>query len=112
VSGLRNGVSHYSFFNLGINPILTIRDAAITVKERFNTTVLDGFFVAVECVSGHTHHLASLSYIAQLIGQIQQADLVFNDLVISMEHEGYLLVSVDFRFCHLQSKPVTLTISS
>ena len=72
----------------------------------------DPFYLAIKRISGYAHHLAGLRYIAQLIGQIQQANLVFNNLVISMEHEGYLLVSVDFRFCHLQSKPVTLTFSS
>jgi hypothetical protein len=54
---------------------------------------------------------AGSGYIAQLIGLIEKTNFVFNNFVVNVKHEGYHLVSIDLRFCHLQPKPATLCFS-
>ena len=49
--------------------------------------------------------------IAQFFSQIQQSDLVFDDSLVSIKHEGYLLCVLTVWFAP-PSKPVTLSIST
>ena len=46
--------------------------------------------LAIEGVAGHAHDLAGPGYVAELLSQIQQTCFVFNDGIVSMQHESYL----------------------
>ncbi len=50
-------------------------------------------------------------FIAQYFPQVQKTQFVFDDPIVTIEHEGYLLCGFD-RNSTLPLKPVTLTFSS
>ena len=91
--------------------VLRVGFASVCIQHCFHTTVLNRIFIAVEGVSGQTHYLAGLGDIAQLFGQIQQSNLVFDDSLVSIKDEGYLLCVLTDWFAP-PSKPVTLSFST
>ena len=50
--------------------------------------------IAIKCISRHTHNLAGSGYVAKPLRQIEQTSFVFNDGVVSMDHESYLFVLI------------------
>ena len=75
-----------------IDPISQIGLAPRAFKKRLNAALIDRRFVAVERVARHAHHLTGLGHIPQFFGQVQQAGVVFDDLVGNIQHCGFLLM--------------------
>jgi len=81
------------------------------LEQCLDAAALHRILIAIERVARHPHHLAGMRDVAQLRRQIQQAKLVFNDALVTIQHEGYLSCGFDGEFA-LPSNPVTLTFSS
>ena len=70
MSRLFNRIGDYRRLNLGINAISGVGYSAILIHQGFNATVIDGFLVAIKCLSGYAHHFAGFRYVAQFVGQV------------------------------------------
>jgi len=73
-----------------IHSVCQIGLAPRAFKQRLNAAILDRRFVAIKRIARHTHDLASFADITQLLGQVQQSSFVFDDLVSSIQHCGFL----------------------
>jgi|GEM_PF-4680707 len=60
------------------------------MQQGFDATLFDCLLVTVESVSRQTHDLAGFRLVAKFFGRIQQTNLVFDDLLVSMKQEGDL----------------------
>ena len=75
-----------------IHPIGQVGLAPGPLKQSLDPAIIYRRFVAVKCVPGHAHNLAGFGYVAQLFGKVQQADFVFDDLLVSIQHCGFLVL--------------------
>ncbi len=92
MGGLLNGIRSYRGLDGRIYAILEIRCSPALIEQCIDSAVSHRFLLAIEGVSRDAHHLVGFGYIAKFFRQIQQTDFVFDDLVVSMKHEGYLFV--------------------
>ena len=58
--------------------------------ETSHTAIRDRVPVAVKRIARQAHDLTGLRDVAKFFRQIQQADFVFDDLFVTLKHEGYL----------------------
>ena len=65
-------------FDLRRRPIPQIRLPAGLLEQGFDAALFDRLLVPVERVAGVAHDLAGLRHVAELLGQPQQANLVFD----------------------------------
>jgi len=78
--------AYYGRLDGFIDAILDVGLLAIGVDERVHAASLHGRLIAIESVTGKAHHLAGAGHVAKFGGQIQQADLVFNDVLRNTTH--------------------------
>ena len=90
VGRILNGEGDDGIFGLQINPVLQVGMAPGSLQQSLNAAIFHRAFVAVKAVAGEAHDLAGLGDIAKLLRQVQQADFVFDDLFITLKHEGCL----------------------
>ena len=86
-----NGEGDDRVLGFQINPVLQVGMAPGSVQQSLDAAIFHRAFVAVKGVSREAHDLAGLGDIAKLLRKVQQADFVFDDLFITLKHEGYLL---------------------
>jgi len=90
VRRLFDGVSDNSILDLFIDTVLVIGFAPGLVEQRVDTAFIDGGLVAIERVARQPHHLAGFRDVAEFFSEIEQAKLVFDDRLVSFQHEGCL----------------------
>lgn len=84
MGGLLRGVGKDRRFRRFFHPILRVRLTPVAIEQGFDATFGNSILVAIEGVSRQPHHLAGFRYVAQFRGQIQQADLVTNDILVEL----------------------------
>ena len=80
------------FLNQRVHRVLGIGLAARLIDQRVDPAGFHRLTESVKRVSRHAHHLAGARDVSQLLGQLQQPDLVSNDILCSMNNEGYLSI--------------------
>jgi hypothetical protein len=75
-----------------INAVLEIGRTTTFFNQSLDTSLGHKFLITVKRVSGHAHNLASSRDVIQLMSQIQQTCLVFNNRIGSIKHESYLFM--------------------
>ena len=85
------GVFDYRVLGCLIPAIGQIWLAPGPFEQRLDAAIIDRRLVALEPVARHAHDLAGLRHVAQLLGQVQKAGFLFDDLVSSIQHCGFLL---------------------
>jgi hypothetical protein len=73
----------YAVFDVGLAPVL--------IDEGIDGALFNSVLVAVKGITGKLHDPTGFGYVARLLGQVQQSDLVFDDGFGAIQHEGYLL---------------------
>jgi hypothetical protein len=86
VRGLFEGVSHYPRLGGLVDAVLHIGLAATSVKQRLDPARFHRRLVAVESVARQAHHLAGLGDIAQFGREIEQAEFVFDNVLVKALH--------------------------
>ena len=84
---LLQGVGYDCCFNGVIDTILRIGLAPRGLDQGLYATFFVGMLIAIESVTGDAHDFACLGDVAQLTGQIEQADLVPDDGLVETVHE-------------------------
>ena len=85
------GVFDYCVLGCLIHAIGHIWLAPGPFEQRLDAAIIDRRLVALEPVARHAHDLAGLRHVAQLLGQVQKAGFLFDDLVSSIQHCGFLV---------------------
>jgi hypothetical protein len=92
VSWIFQGIGHHRRFRLFIDTVLGIGFAPALLKQGRHTTCFNCGLIPVKRIPGNAHHLTGFGDISQLFRQVQLPDLVLNDFLVSINHEGYLLL--------------------
>jgi hypothetical protein len=79
----------HSLLDLGIDTVLQQRPAPRHLDQRGFTALVVQILEAVEAVARITHHPTGLADVAELLGELQDADLGANDLLL-LSHGGLL----------------------
>ena len=85
-----DGVSDNSILDLFVDAVLAIGFAPGLVEQCFDTTFINGCLVTIERITRQPHHLAGFRDVAEFFCEIEQTELVFDDRLISFQHEGCL----------------------
>lgn len=86
MGGRLRGVGNDRRFRRFLNPVLAIGLLSVGVEQGCHSAIRHGVLVAVEGVTRQPHQLAGPRDVAQFGGQVQQADLVTNDILIETTH--------------------------
>jgi len=110
-----DGVGDNRILSLDIDPVLEIGGPARPLQQRLDAAILDRIAITVKRVAGQAHDLTGPGYIAELFRQIEETDFVFDDLFITLKHEGYLSLCFDGSVCTTiktgNPRPVQGTVS-
>ena len=63
-----------------------IRLSAVGVDQGVDTTAFQSRLITLEGIAGESHHLAGAGHIAEFGSQLQQAKLVFDDVLLKTIH--------------------------
>ena len=84
---LLDGHLHHGLLDRRVDAVLLDRFPARHLGQRQVPALLVELLKAIETVAAVSHHLAGLGHAAQLLGQLQQADLGFDDFLFR-RHSG------------------------
>ena len=82
----------YHLLDRRIDPVLQVRCPEVPLERGVNTIRLYGLLVAIEHIPRYAHDLAGPAYVVAPRRQVQKPDLVLNDILCTMQHEGNVLM--------------------
>ena len=94
-----NGVIDHGVFRFFIDTVLEVWSPPGLLQQRLNATVFNGIAIAIKRVSRQSHHLTGLRDITKFLGQIEKADFMTDDFLVTLQHEGYLLMVLMVSVC-------------
>jgi hypothetical protein len=83
------GKIQHRLLDLRLNTVPRIGFAPRFLQQRLNAAIVSCRTVPIEGIARHPHHLAGFGHVPKLFGQVQQSDLVSNDSLCRLVHEGY-----------------------